>query len=84
MRFNIFCENQYGFRKDHSTSLALIDLYDKISNALDQGEFVIGLFLDLSKAFARVDHSILFDKLEHYGISCLALDWIEKIKRKQG
>ena len=37
-RFKILCDNQYGFRKNHSTSFALIDLYDKISSAIDRKE----------------------------------------------
>ena len=70
---HILCDDQFGFRKNHSTTLALIDLHDKISSALDNGELAIGIFLDLSKAFDKV---ILFDKLEHYGIRGLALKWI--------
>ena len=37
-KFKILYDNQYGFRKNHSTSLALIDLYDKISDAIDRKE----------------------------------------------
>ena len=73
----ILCDNQYGFRKKHSTTHALIDLYDKISSALDHKEHAVGVFLDLSKAFDTVNHEILFDKLYHYGIRGLALDWVE-------
>ena len=73
----ILCDSQYGFRKKHSTSLALIDIYDKISSAIDRREFAVGIFLDLSKAFDAVNHNILFDKLNYYGIRGLSLDWFK-------
>ena len=59
--------NQYGFRKDHSTTLALIDVVDTIKNALNRNEYAIGIFLDLEKAFDTINHKILLTKLEHYG-----------------
>ena len=68
---------QFGFRALHSPNLALIILVDKISQALENGEFVLGLFLDFSKAFDTVNHSILFKKLEFYGIRGIALSWFQ-------
>ena len=50
-------------------SLALVDMCDKISSAIDRKEHAIGVFLDLSKAFDTVTHHILFEKLEYYGNS---------------
>ena len=74
---NILCKNQYGFRKGYSTSFGLIDLYDKISVALDNKEFAVGIFMDLSKAFNTVNYEILFKKLNNHGIRGKALDWIK-------
>ena len=63
-KFNILSNNQYGFRKNGSTTYALIQLYDKRSDAIDQGKVTLGLFIDLSKAFHTVNHDILVAKLE--------------------
>ena len=83
--FNVLCDNQCGFRKNCSPSLALIDLCDKISSAFDRREHAIGVFLDLSKAFDTVNHVIPFHKLEHYVIRGLALEWVKSYfsERKQ-
>ena len=82
---NIFAQGKFDgnsffrpvFRKNYSTSLALVDLYDKISSAIDRKETSVRIFLDLSKAFDTANHNILFDKLEHYGIRGLPLQWIK-------
>ena len=58
---------QFGFRQKHSTTLALIDLIDNIKNYVDNGEYALGIYLDLKKAFDTVDHKILLTKLDNYG-----------------
>ena len=68
---------QFGFRKSHSTYMALMVLMDIWNKALDDGNMVIGVFLDFSKAFDMVDHDILLFKLSHYGIRDNALLWFK-------
>ena len=74
-KFSLFNNGQFGFRKGHSTYMALMLLYSKITEAIDKGEYVVGVFLDLAKAFDTVNHSILIHKLEHYGVKNNLLNW---------
>ena len=68
--------NQVGFRKGHSTDYAIIQLLDKITESFANKEHIIGVFMDLSKAFDTIDHDILIYKLKRYGIQGIALSWI--------
>ena len=54
-KFQILNENQFGFRKDCSTHTARLTIVDKLIQALENGEYVLGVFLDFSKAFDTVD-----------------------------
>ena len=74
---NILSMNQFGFRKNYSTFLALMDLVDNISKNIDEGNYSIGIFLDLSKAFDTIDHTILLDQLFRYGIRGVTLNWFK-------
>ena len=64
----ILNDHQYGFRKKHCTFMAILELTNKIFDSFEKNEFTIGIFIDLKKAFDTVNHSILLDKLNFYGI----------------
>jgi len=69
----------------HSTAMAILDFVEKIHSAIDNGEYCIGIFLDLAKAFDTVNHTILLNKLEHCGIRGIPHLWFKNYlsNRKQ-
>ena len=64
---------QFGFRSNHSTTLCSSVLNQTIEYYLNGGSVVYGLFLDASKAFDRVKHSKLFERLIENGVCPLYL-----------
>ena len=76
-KHNIIYDNQYGFRRHHSTQSALVSFVDLVTDSLDRNEYVLSVFIDLSKAFDTIDHAILLRKLSNYGIRGVALEFIK-------
>ena len=76
-RQNILFEKQFGFRAKHNTNHAILSIVDKIQKAIEDRNFLCGIFLDFSKAFETVNHEIFLKKLEHYGIRGCAHDWFK-------
>ena len=74
---NVISDTQFGFRKGHSTSHALNYSIEKIYGHLEANEHVIGIFIDLSKAFDTIDHNQLMHKIENYGFRGKAFDLIK-------
>ena len=73
---NIFSDTQYGFRKKKNAEAALLDFTNYIYEGLTNKVNVGSIFMDLSKAFDVIDHSILKSKLEHYGFRGIFLKLI--------
>ena len=81
----ILTPEQFGFRKGISIDNAIFNLTDKILTSLDQRQQVGGIFCDLSKAFDCVDHDILLDKMQYYGVQGIPHRWFRSYlyNRKQ-
>ena len=73
----IIYSNQFGFRPGYSTTCSLINITEKIRNTLDNNKYGCGVFIDFRKAFDTVNHSILLQKLDHYGICDVAYSWFK-------
>ena len=73
----VIYQNQFGFRENSSTDLAIINTVNEIINTLENKSINCSIFLDLAKAFNTVNHEILIKKLEKYGIRGPPLTLIE-------
>ena len=84
-KYKCIYELQFGFRSKYSTDHALIKITESVRAALDYGKTACGIFIDLQKAFDTVNHTILADKLNHYGIRGIANKWFRSYlsNRKQ-
>ena len=70
-------ETRHGFRKRRSCETQLVTTINDFSRALNQGLQLDTILLDFGKAFDKVDHDKLCNKLEHYGIRDKLLDWVK-------
>ena len=81
----ILVQNQYAYRKLHSTITSLIKCTDDWLSNIDSKKVNLTLFLDLKKAFDTVDHKIILDKLRAYGVIGIEFKWFKSYlsKRRQ-
>ena len=84
-KYKLINTNQFGFRSNQSTEHALISLIETIKKSLDNDEIVCGVFIDLQRAFDNVNHEILLENLNHYGIRSKENNWFRPFltNRKQ-
>ena len=72
---SILIHNQFGFRRNKSTTQAIMNLTQYLYSNIDSGKIIFSMFLDFRKAFDSVNHQILLSKLNSYGVRGHALEW---------
>jgi hypothetical protein len=70
-------EGQFGFQRNRNTEQNLVRIVNYISSKMNNGEYCLGVFLDLKKAFDVCSHEILLKKLNNLGIRGVAARWFE-------
>lgn len=76
-KFSLIDDIQHGFRPVKSVIIATVSFIESIMESVDKGKFSIGIFVDLSKAFDRVEHNILLEKLHTLGEVKNYLKWFQ-------
>ena len=76
-KHSILMDSQYGFRSGRSTTMALMELVEELTSSIDSNKYALGIFIDLKKAFDTINHDILLQKMERYGIRGVGLDWVK-------
>ena len=85
LKNDVLYQGQYGFRKNVSTEMAVVEIQDRIISEINENKSVIGIFMDLSKAFDSLSHNILLKKLWYYGVRGTCFEWFKSYlcNRKQ-
>ena len=78
---NILCNHQHGFRKGRSCLTQLLHHFDDVLTGLTKGVDTDAIYLDFAKAFDKVDHRLLIEKLKRYGFHPKLISWIESFLR---
>lgn len=75
-KFKLLAPQQFGFRTSKCTTDAIYSIYKFVIESLEEKQKVACVFYDFTRAFETVNHSILLEKLEGYGVRGLANSWI--------